>query len=296
MAKTGRRFTSLEAQIDVLAHRVLQQLPKSGIGGAGVEFAVFGLKQGWASLFGALLLGLMLATRAWWPDHFFLARYDFLFLCAIAIQVGMLVFKLETLSEARVILVFHLVGTVMELFKTGAGSWTYPGEALFRLGGVPLFSGFMYAAVGSYMARINRIFDIRFERYPPLLATVVLGACIYINFFSHHFIVDFRYVLFAATVILFWRCTMRYRVLRGWHSMPILVAFFLVSLFIWLAENLSTLSRIWIYPNQSNGWVPVSPDKLGSWFLLMIISVVLVTLVHPPKSPDDDTAGVKSSH
>ena len=28
----------------------------------------------------------------------------------------------------------------------------------------------------------------------------------------------------------------------------------------------------------------VSLDKLGAWFLLMIISFVLVTLVHPPQT------------
>ena len=37
----------------------------------------------------------------------------------------------------------------MEVFKTEAGSWTYPEDNLLRIGGVPLFSGFMYAAVGS---------------------------------------------------------------------------------------------------------------------------------------------------
>ena len=53
------------------------------------------------------------------------------------------------LEEAKVILAFHLVGTAMELFKTHMGSWEYPEPSLLRIGGVPLFSGFMYAAVGS---------------------------------------------------------------------------------------------------------------------------------------------------
>src|SRR3546814_3089959 len=37
-----------------------------------------------------------------------------------------LAFRLETPKEALVILIFHFVGTVMELFKTAAGSWQYP--------------------------------------------------------------------------------------------------------------------------------------------------------------------------
>jgi uncharacterized membrane protein YoaT (DUF817 family) len=65
--------------------------------------------------------------------------------------------------------------------------------------------------------------------------------------------------------------------------MPMLLAFLLVALFIWIAENIGTWSRAWIYPDQLDGWSLVSWSKLGSWYLLMLISVVLVTLVHPPR-------------
>jgi uncharacterized membrane protein YoaT (DUF817 family) len=212
-----------------------------------------------------------------------LARYDFLFLAAFAIQIAMLAFKLETLDEAKVILIFHIVGTAMEIFKTGAGSWIYPEEALFRIGGVPLFSGFMYACVGSYMARIYRIFDIRFTRYPPLWLSAVLAGLIYINFFSHHFIPDLRWALFVGLAALYAPTWMHYRVFRFWHRMPILFSFFLVSVFIWIAENIGTWSRAWVYPNQQEGWAMVSAGKLGSWYLLMTISVVLVTLVNRPR-------------
>ncbi|EIM73139.1 hypothetical protein A33O_16794 [Nitratireductor aquibiodomus RA22] len=51
-----RRFTSFEARIDALAHRVLDRLPAHGLAGALVEFVVFGLKQAWACLFGGVLL------------------------------------------------------------------------------------------------------------------------------------------------------------------------------------------------------------------------------------------------
>jgi uncharacterized membrane protein YoaT (DUF817 family) len=181
-----KRFTSVEAAIDSAAHGVLDRLPAHGLSGAAVEFLAFGLKQGWACLFGGAMLFLILATKFLWPDHAPVARYDFLFLAALAIQVAMLAFRLETWSEAKVILIFHVVGTAMELFKTSAGSWIYPEENLFRLGGVPLFSGFMYAAVGSYIARISRIFDMRYSHYPPLWTTVVLCVAIYVNFFAHH--------------------------------------------------------------------------------------------------------------
>ncbi len=67
------------------------------------------------------------------------------------------------------------------------------------------------------------------------------------------------------------------------HRMPMLLAFLLVALFIWVAENIGTWGRAWVYPDQADGWTLVSWSKLGSWYLLMLISVVLVTLVHPPR-------------
>ena len=129
----------------------------------GFEFLMFGLKQGWACLFGGLMLVLLMGTHLLWPDKAPVARYDFLVVAALAIQAAMLWLKLESWEEARVIFVFHVVGTIMELFKTAHGSWIYPEPSLLRIGDVPLFSGFMYAAVGSYIARIQRIFDIRFR-------------------------------------------------------------------------------------------------------------------------------------
>lgn len=282
-----RRFTSLEARIDAAAHAVLDRLPAAGLYGALVEFLVFGLKQAWACLFGGAMLALIIATRFLWPEEAALARYDFLFLAALGIQLAMLALKLETLSEARVILIFHLVGTAMELFKTAAGSWTYPEDAFLRIGGVPLFSGFMYAAVGSYLTRISRIFDMRYTHYPPLWTTVALAAAIYVNFFAHHFTLDIRYGLFAVTALLYLRTFVHYRVFRFRHKMPLLLGFLLVALFIWFAENIGTWSRAWLYPGQEGGWTPVSINKLGAWYLLMIISFVLVTLIHRPKAPDE---------
>ena len=283
-----KRFTSLEQRIDAAAHVVLDRMPRSGVSGALVEFLVFGLKQGWACLYGGLLLALIVGTRWFWPDGWWLTRYDFLFLAALSIQLVMLAARLEKPAEALVILIFHVVGTAMELFKTDVGSWSYPEENVFRIGGVPLFSGFMYTAVGSYLARITRIFDMRYSHYPPLWATVALAIGIYVNFFAHHFTVDVRYGLFALAGVLYWRTWVHFRVFRFTHRMPLLLGFLLVALFIWFAENIGTWSRAWLYPGQEAGWTPVSIQKLGAWYLLMIISFVLVTLVHRPKPLDRD--------
>lgn len=244
------------------------------------EFFRFGVKQGWACLFGGLMLALLVATRLYYPSDALLARYDFLFLAALLIQIAMLTFRLETLEEAKVILVFHVVGTAMEVFKTAVGSWSYPELSIFRIGGVPLFSGFMYAAVGSYIARAWRLFDFQFTSHPPLRGLAGLSAGAYVNFFAHHYVMDFRGWLFGLAVLLFGPAWVHYRIWRVHRSMPLLVGLLLVALFIWFAENIGTLARAWQYPNQRLGWEPVSLAKLGSWFLLMIISYTLVAAVH----------------
>lgn len=285
----GRRtieFTAVEASIDRVAHRLLDGRGRSRWRRVVIEFGVFVLKQGWAAIFGGLLLACILAARLWWPDDAPIARNDALTVAAVAIQIAMLAFRLETLRELWVVVLFHIAGTVMELFKTDVGSWAYEADGLLRIGAVPLFSGFMYAAVGSYMVRTMRIFDLRFTRYPARWATVVIAAAIYANFFTHHFIWDLRWVLLAAIVLLWGGCVMRFRVLRAHLRMPVVVAFALVAIVIWGAENLATLGGAWLYPNQVDGWVPVSASKIVSWFLLMILSVVLVTLVHRPRAPE----------
>lgn len=244
------------------------------------EFVRFGIKQGWACLFGGLMLALLIGTHLLYPGGAAPARYDFLVLAAIAIQVAMLAFRLETWEEAKVIFLFHAVGTVMEIFKTSVGSWVYPEPSLLRLGGVPLFTGFMYAAVGSYIARCWRLFDFQFTRHPPLWAVGLLAFGIYVNFFAHHYLPDMRLALFAATALLFGQTWVHFKIWRVHRRMPLLVGFFLVALFIWFAENIGTFARAWHYPNQKDAWQLVPITKLGAWYLLMIISYALVAAVH----------------
>lgn len=247
------------------------------------EFLLFGFKQGWACLFGGLMLALLLATHLFYPDNASLARYDFLTIAALSIQLGMLALRLETLEEARVILAFHVIGTVMELFKTQVGSWSYPEPGVLKIGAVPLFSGFMYAAVGSFIARVWRIFAFRFDHYPPRWTTWALATAIYINFFAHHWLPDIRIALFIMTGLLFWRTRVWFTPFRTPRSMPLLLGWFLVAVFIWFAENIATFSNAWLYPAQRDGWTMVSPTKLGAWYLLMIISFVLVAALHRPR-------------
>ena len=249
------------------------------------EFLLFGLKQAWACLFGGAMLAMLVGTRFWWPHEAPVARYDALVFGALAIQGILLATRLERWDEALVIAIFHVVGTAMEVFKTAHGSWIYPEANLLRIGGVPLFSGFMYAAIGSYIARAMRIFEIRFIRWPPHWAPWVLAVVSYVNFFTHHYLPDIRWALYAASVVMFWPAWFTFTPDRHVRRMPVLMGLVLVALFIWLAENIGTFTTAWIYPSQRSGWQMVPFTKLGAWYLLILLSFVLVTLVHRPLEP-----------
>ena len=246
------------------------------------EFMLFGLKQAWACLFAGLMLSLLIGTHFVWDPAWPIYRYDALFAAAIVIQIAFLALRLESLDEAKVILIYHVVGTCMEVFKTHMGSWTYPEPALVRIDGVPLFSGFMYAAVGSYLARSMRAFDMRFTNYPRFFWTALLSVAIYVNFFTHHFTADIRWLLFAWSLLLFGRVRIYFTVDRAPRWMPMVVAGVLTAFFLWIAENVGTATGTWLYPG-TGAWKPVSLQKLGSWYLLLTISFVLVTIVNRPR-------------
>jgi uncharacterized membrane protein YoaT (DUF817 family) len=275
--------------------RIGARMARHAAGAVLYEFVRFGVKQAWACLFGGIVVFLLVATYLVYPREAVLPRYDFLFLGMVAVQAALLLSKLETREEAIVILIYHVVGTVMEIFKTSAGSWLYPEPSFFRIGGVPLFTGFMYACIGSYLCRAWRLFDFRFAHHPPRWALIALSLAIYANFFSHHYIADLRIILFAAAAVLFGRTWIYFKIWRVHRAMPLLLGLALVALFIWFCENIGTFTRAWVYPSQLHGWSMVSVAKFGSWFLLLIISYTLVTLVHRPDLYDRSSGGPSRS-
>ncbi|WP_375785177.1 DUF817 domain-containing protein [Bradyrhizobium sp. Pha-3] len=273
-------------------HRLGLLMAQRRLTAAAYEFLRFGVKQAWACLFGGIAVALMICTWRFYPPDAVLARYDFLFLCMLAVQAALLAAKLETWEEARVILIYHVVGTAMELFKTQVGSWIYPEPSIFHIGGVPLFSGFMYSCIGSYICRCWRLFDFHFSQHPRRLSLIALSIAIYVNFFSHHYVIDIRWLLFAWAIWLFGRTSIHFKVWTSYRAMPLLLGLVLVALFIWFTENIGTFTKTWLYPSQRLGWSMVSIDKLGSWFLLLIISYTLVSLVNAPLKWRDENAGV----
>lgn len=241
------------------------------------EFLFFGFKNARACLFAGLFFITVFLT----PNEgvFGVAKYDVLLLIALLLQIGMVWLKLETWDELKAISLFHLVGFALEVFKThpAIGSWSYPGDGITKVFGVPLFSGFMYAAVGSYMIQAWRLFDLRILHHPLYWMATSIALCIYINFFTHHFIGDYRWYLACFALGLYARSVVIFTPIKNDRRMPLLLAFVLIGFFIWLAENISTLLGIWKYPDQLGAWSVVHLSKWSSWSMLVIMTFTIIT-------------------
>lgn len=249
-----------------------------------VEFLYFGIKQVRACLFVGLFFTAVFSVprEGLWG----IPRYDILLIIAVLIQVWMVWTKLETLDELKAISLFHVVGFALEVFKTSSGikSWAYPDFAYTKLMGVPLFSGFMYAAIGSYMIQAWRLFHLRVQHHPPYWMAGLIASLIYANFFTHHYIGDYRWYLAACALGLYARSYVVFRPFDRDRNMPLLAAFILIGFFIWLAENISTFFGIWKYPNQLGAWSVVHVGKWSSWSLLVIMTfTIVVNLKHIKK-------------
>lgn len=241
-----------------------------------VEFLLFGVKQVRACLFaGLFFLAVFLVPRS---GVLGLPRYDVLLLVALLVQVWLVVAKVETLDELKAISLFHVLGFGLEVFKTsnGIGSWSYPDPAYTKVFGVPLFTGFMYAAVGSYLIQAWRLFDLRIRHHPPYPMAFGIALLVYLNFFTHHFIGDYRWYIAACALGLYARSTVIFRPADRERRMPLLLSFLLIGFFLWLAENLSTFFGIWRYPNQLGAWSVVHLGKWSSWSLLVIMTFTIV--------------------
>jgi uncharacterized membrane protein YoaT (DUF817 family) len=191
-------------------------------------------------------------------------------------QAFMYFTKLESGMELLVITMFHLLGLTMEIYKVRMGSWSYPEFAYSKVFGVPLYSGFMYASVGSYVCQAWRWFNLRLENWPGIVFAAFISLAIYVNFFTHHFIYDLRWLIAVLLVVIFWRTKVVFETNYIERKMPLVFSFLLIGFFIWLGENIATFLGAWKYASQHEGWKMVSIGKISSWFLLVVLSIVIV--------------------
>lgn len=247
-----------------------------GLVGQLVRFAVIQLQCCGFAI--AIFAGLAVSGVVWRAVDLPIARYDALLIFVVVVQALFLVLRWETWRELGVICAFHLVGLALEVFKTSIGSWGYPEPGLLRVGDVPLYSGFMYASVGSYICQAFRRFDLRVTGYRWIPVTV-LAVAAYANFFTQHLLVDVRILIMMGFLVALWPARVYFTVGRDRYWMPVALSFGLIGFFLWVAENIGTFLGGWRYPNQAQVWEMVHTGKLGSWALLVSLSFVLVASV-----------------
>lgn len=239
----------------------------------------FSYKAASAALFGILLLIAFALTASMGSQEYFgFFRYDYLLFYALLIQACLLYLKLESWAEAKVIALFHILAMGMEIFLTHPqiASWQYPQPAVFKILTVPLFAGFMYSAVGSFFARSLRLYQVSFIALPRFSNMLALAVLSYLNFMTKFFVPDIRLLLFVWSGVIFWKTKLRFQLQHHQIQFPMLPVLLLLAFIIWIAENISTFYKIWLYPSQVDAWHIVGWGKLGSWYLLLLLSLVLV--------------------
>ncbi|WP_404459552.1 DUF817 domain-containing protein [Oceanobacillus kapialis] len=241
----------------------------------------FGWEQALSCLFPVVIFASLAITQM--IPLPFLPRYDWLLLIFLMMQWWMVRSGLETRDELKVITLFHLIGLALEIFKVYMGSWSYPDEGYFKIFGVPLYSGFMYASVASYLCQGWRRLNVDLVKWPPFIVVVPLAAAIYLNFFTHHFLIDIRWFLAGLVIIIFLKTWVTYEVNRIRYRMPLAFAFVLIGFFIWVAENIATFFGAWEYPGQTEVWSLVHIGKVSSWVLLVIVSFLIVATLKQVK-------------
>jgi uncharacterized membrane protein YoaT (DUF817 family) len=232
----------------------------------------FGVQEALSCIFAVSVFAMLAISRL---VHTPIPQYDLMLLGCLAITALLWWSGIETSREVAVIGLFHLVGLALELFKVRTGSWAYPGFAYTKIGEVPLYSGFMYAAVGSYLCQAWRRLDLDVAGYRPVATALVAGG-IYANFFLEYWLPDLRLVGAAALLVVTRRTRVSYRVGTVRYTMPLALAFALIGAFLWFAENIATIFGAWRYPDQGDAWRMVHLSKFGSWALLVSVSFVLV--------------------
>jgi uncharacterized membrane protein YoaT (DUF817 family) len=238
------------------------------------EFIAFGVKNALSCIFPAFIFSALILSRL---VHIpYIPRYDFLLIACVGMQAFMYFSKLETRMEVLVITMFHLLGLTMEIYKVAMGSWYYPEFGYSKVSGVPLYSGFMYASVGSFVCQAWRRLDLRLENWPGIVVASLLSTAIYLNFFTHHFIYDLRWIITLLLIITFWKTRFVFKVSHVERKIPVVLSFLLIGFFIWVGENIATFFGAWKYASQHEGWKMVSVGKISSWFLLVVLSIVIV--------------------
>lgn len=250
-------------------------------------------QQALACVFPWSILAFLALTRHFPPSC--VPRYDAILIFCLIVQYALYRAGWESEREVKVIASFHVLGLMLELHKTSLGCWSYPEPSWLRIGRVPLYSGFMYASVASYCCQAWRRLELTVEGWPSSWKPVLLASAIYANFFTERLIGDWRWVLIPLVFLTFARTSVRYRLRTRSRVMPLAASLTGIGAAIWIAENISTRCGAWRYPYQQHAWRFVDTGKLSSWFLLVVVTFLIVAqLKRIPKKEKRSTGRAQS--
>ena len=196
------------------------------------ELLAFGYKNAISCISPVFIFGMLAISRMFDPS--ILPRYDFLLMVCVLAQIILFLSGIESKREVAVIFIFHGLGVLLEWHKVNVGSWSYPEEAYTKFFGVPLYSGFMYSSVASYICRAWDNFDLKIVQWPHSALAISVGAIIYLNFFTNAFMMDVRWHIIPALCAIFWKTKVEFNSNGVIRQMPMLLSFVLSGFFIWL--------------------------------------------------------------
>ncbi|WP_010680998.1 DUF817 family protein [Acetivibrio cellulolyticus] len=235
---------------------------------------IFSKKVLVASLFPVIVFVTLAITKE--IRFVYIYRYDFLLLFFIILQIIFVKIKLDSKHDLKIIMLFHMLGLFMEFYKVTFGAWSYPEYALSKVLGVPLYSGFMYGSVAGFLCHLWRKLNITLAKWPRTSVVAFVGVVIYLNFFSMKIPKDLRTFLVLAVLFIFFRSKVEFTNTKVRRSVPLILVFSGLGIFVWIAENIATYLGAWAYPYQLEKWQMVHLSKITSWFLLGVVCFMIV--------------------
>ena len=155
-----------------------------------------------------------------------LYRYDFILIVCLLMQWVMYKTGLETKDELKVITVFHLIGLLLEIYKVHFGSWSYPEEAYSKVLSSTLQRLYVCKCCKLHMPSVEKTTFTNVSLAESYFCNTSRSNDL-LQFFTHHFLYDFRWFLTLLLFIVFFRTFVEFSLRGVTYKMPLVLSFFL---------------------------------------------------------------------
>lgn len=228
------------------------------------EGVYFWLKQCRAGIFAGLLLLAFFIIPA--TGLLNMARDDILLILAISIQAWMVKSKLLQDNELKILPLCYLFGWMLEYFNHTTP--INPSLAVSSIHGIPLVTGFIYVAIGSYILQAWRLFSVRIRHYPPYWMAGCLTVLIYINLCTTQ---NYTGYLTACALGLYAPSIIRFKSHTQERQAPLLVSTLLIEGVSYLAESISYFNA---------GTNPISIwSNTHEWQTVFLVAILTISII-----------------